>query len=82
MSNRLARQVRLAVDDEPADGTNAIEPRRELRPVQASDVARLDELTLEDFSLDFEHIEIPKGRPMTDAEVQQAVDHFLATLAD
>ena len=33
-------------------------------------------------SLDFEHIEIPKGRPMTDAEVQQAVDHFLATLAD
>ena len=76
------RRGRAAADDEPVDGANAIEPRRELRPVQDSDVARLDGLTLEDFSLDFEHIEIPKGRPMTDAEVQQAVDHFLATLAD
>jgi type IV secretion system protein VirD4 len=76
------RRARAAADDEPAGGTNAIEPRHELRPVQDGDVARLDELTLEDFSLDFEHIEIPNGRPMTDADVQQAVDHFLATLAD
>jgi type IV secretion system protein VirD4 len=52
------------------------------RPVQASDVAHLDQLTLEDFSLDFGDVEIPKGRPMTDAEVDQAVDRFLATLDD
>jgi type IV secretion system protein VirD4 len=76
------RRARAALDGELADGANAIEPRRAPRPVQAEDAARLDELTLDDFSLNFEHIEIPKGRPMTDAEVQQAVDHFLATLAD
>jgi type IV secretion system protein VirD4 len=72
--------------DDAEGGSNTIEPKRaatpRARPVQASDVEQLDRLSLADFSLDFEDIEIPKGRPMTDAEVQTAVDRFLATLAD
>jgi type IV secretion system protein VirD4 len=76
--------LRQASTREPAEGSIAIEgeQRARLRPVRPDDVARLDELTLDDFSLDFGHIEIPKGRPMTDAEVQQAVDRFLATLEE
>lgn len=70
-------------DDAPA---NAIEARPaarpKLRPVSAADVPLLDKLGLEDFSLNFEDIEIPKGRPMTDTEIKDAVDGFLATLAE
>jgi type IV secretion system protein VirD4 len=51
-------------------------------PGQPFELTQLDRLTLDDFSLDFTDIEIPKGRPMTDAEVQSAVDRFLATLAE
>jgi type IV secretion system protein VirD4 len=71
-----------------ADPTgNTIEPARAAtRPAQravvTADVDELDRLTLDDFSLDFDDIEIPKGRPMTDAEVQNAVDRFLSILAD
>ncbi|CAG0928446.1 Conjugal transfer protein TraG [Rhodocyclaceae bacterium] len=69
--------------DTSDDGSNVIEPqRRTARPVTPADVAELDSMTLQNFSLDFEHIEIPKGRPMTDAEVQTAVDRFLATLSE
>ena len=71
---------------EQAAGANAIEPvwraMPNSRPVSAPDVAHLDALALDDFSLDFDDIEIPKGRPMTDSEVQTAVDRFLATLAE
>jgi type IV secretion system protein VirD4 len=52
------------------------------RPVQPADVAHLDKLKLDDFSLDFDHIEIPSSRPLSDAELGEAVDRFLATLAD
>jgi len=65
-----------------ADAAEATSAARKARPVEAADVPHLDQLTLEDFSLDFDHIEIPKGRQMTDAEVEQVVDRFLATLAD
>jgi type IV secretion system protein VirD4 len=66
---------------------NAIEPRPvapapAVRPIAPTDVEHLDKLGLEDFTLNFEDIEIPKGRPLTDAEVKHAVDGFLATLAD
>lgn len=39
-----------------------------------------DRLSLDDFSLDFDAIEIPQGRQLTDAEIDSAVDRFLATL--
>jgi len=71
---------------DPAAEANTIDAVRPVtpnpRPVERADVAHLDALTLDDFSLDFDDIEIPKGRPMTEAEVQHAVDRFLATLAE
>ncbi|MEO8249867.1 MAG: type IV secretory system conjugative DNA transfer family protein, partial [Burkholderiales bacterium] len=65
-----------------AEATPATRLAAAERPVAPGDVAKLDALLLDDFSLDFDDVEIPKGRPMTDAEVRSAVDQFLATLAD
>jgi type IV secretion system protein VirD4 len=62
------------------EAEHTLRPTRPLagdRPVQPSDVAALDQLQLEDFSLNFDDIEIPSGRRLTDAEVQEAVDRFL-----
>jgi type IV secretion system protein VirD4 len=52
------------------------------RPLRPDEVALLDRLKPEDFSLDFGDIEVPKGRPLTDAEIEKAVDQFLASLAE
>ncbi len=46
-----------------------------------TDTARIDELDLEDFSLDFDDVEIPKAQ-MTDAEIQAAADSFISKLLD
>ena len=48
-----------------------------VRPVEAADVARLDELDLEDFSVNFDDVVIPQGRALADHEMQSAVDRFL-----
>lgn len=53
-------------------------PGRALAP---ADVPLLDQLSLEDFSMNFDHIQIPQGRPLSDAEIHDAVDGFMATLA-
>jgi type IV secretion system protein VirD4 len=82
------RRVPLPPIDRDEDAGNAIEARSrpvavpKVRPVTTADVPFLDKLGLEDFSMNFEHIEIPKGRPITDAEIKDAVDGFLATLAE
>ena len=57
-----------------------LEPMIEVsaRPVEASDVARLDKLDLEDFSVNFDDVVIPQGRALADHEMQSAVDQFLA----
>lgn len=83
--------------DRNTAGGNVVAPAERPRPKKAApppaaegtggrllpaDVARLDAMSLEDFSLDFEHIVIPKGKPLTDGEIRDAVDSFLATLAD
>ncbi|MDM0030400.1 type IV secretory system conjugative DNA transfer family protein, partial [Variovorax saccharolyticus] len=46
-----------------------------------ADPTRLDALDLEDFSLDFDDVEIPKG-PMTDDEIKAAADSFISKLLD
>jgi hypothetical protein len=45
------------------------------------DPARLDELNLEDFSLDFDDVVIPKAE-WTDAEIQAAADSFISKMLD
>lgn len=81
----IVRRARLDPAKHAGAPDNTIEPaggNAATRPVRADDLERLDTLTLDDFSLDFEHIEIPKGRPMTETELANAVDRFMATLAD
>jgi type IV secretion system protein VirD4 len=81
----IVRRPSVARLQDEATDANVIEPNGGTslaRPLQAADLDRLDTLTLDDFSLDFEHIEIPKGRPMTEAELATAVDRFMATLAE
>lgn len=75
----------IDLDDGHANAIEAqprMTPAPAARPFVAADIEHLDELSLEDFSLNFEDIEIPKGRALTDAEVKHAVDGLLATLAD
>ena len=50
-------------------------------PEMQDALARLDELDLNDFSLDFDDVEIPKAQ-MTDAEIQAAADSFISKLLD
>ncbi len=50
------------------------------RPPDASDVERLDSLTLADFGTKLDHIQLPQDRPPSESELQTAVDQFLAAL--
>ncbi|MDY6947763.1 MAG: type IV secretory system conjugative DNA transfer family protein [Pseudomonadota bacterium] len=51
------------------------------QPATAADLDRLDELMLEDFACDFSKVEFPThDGPWSDAEMQTAVDSFMAAL--
>ena len=82
----VSRRPATLSDPNDDDDEHSVRPTRPLtggaRPVQPSDVAALDSLKLEDFSLNFDDIESPTGRRLTDAEVQEAVDRFLDRIVD
>ena len=50
------------------------------RTPDASDIERLDSLTLSDFGTRLDDIQLPQDRPPTDGELQRAVDQFLNAL--
>jgi len=53
------------------------------RPATAEDIERLDELTLNDFDIDFDRVVLPQkadGERLSSEELQAAVDSFLETL--
>ncbi len=50
------------------------------RAPDASDVERLDSLTLADFGTNLDHIQLPQDREPNEGELQTAVDQFLAAL--
>jgi len=52
------------------------------REATVQDIERLESLTLEDFAADFSRVEIPEGGPMTDTQMQAAVESFLITLQE
>ena len=66
------------VDPAPAETPKA--PQFTEREATVQDIERLNSLTLEDFAVDFSHVEIPEGGPMTDTQMQAAVESFMATL--
>ena len=52
-----------------------------VRPATVADLDRLDELTLKDFACDFSKVEFPThDGPWSDAEMQTAVDSFMAAI--
>jgi type IV secretion system protein VirD4 len=56
-----------------------------MRDARSEDIDRLDSLTLEDFDLDFERIQVPQkpeGERLTSQELNAAVESFLDTLRD
>jgi type IV secretion system protein VirD4 len=68
-----------------ADGDvseNVLEPEASVRPVDATDKSRLDELQLDDFSVNFDDVLIPQGEQLDERQLKGAVDQFLASLAD
>lgn len=54
-------------------------PWREMAEITVADIERVDKLDLKDFDGDFDSIEIP-GEPITDTEMKDLVDMFLATM--
>lgn len=80
---QIARPSRpITTSQSPSNNLQRTDGGSTARPAHVQDFDHLDRLTLEDFSLDFEHIQIPKGRPMSEQELSDTVDRFLATLAD
>jgi type IV secretion system protein VirD4 len=51
------------------------------RPFSASDVGHLAEMTEASFSFDFDSVEIPQSRSMSEAELHHTVHQFLAGIA-
>ena len=52
------------------------------REATVEDVERIDSLTLDDFAADFSAIDVPAEGPMSNDQMQNAVDSFLATLQE
>ena len=50
------------------------------RPIEAADIAKLEELTLADFSCDFDAIDVPEGK-LSDDEIADLRDRFLEAVA-
>lgn len=53
-----------------------------VREITPADMEKLDSLNLSDFDTSFEKIDIPKGEPLGDREMQAAVDSFLESMKD
>jgi len=53
-----------------------------VRPVEPSDIARLDELDLKDFSVNFDDVVIPQGQPLDEHQLKSAVEQFLSSFTD
>jgi type IV secretion system protein VirD4 len=66
-----------SVRQQDAQGNIITVTEREITP---ADVDKLDQLSLTDYNVDFENIEIPKGDPMTDDDIKAAFSSFLQTI--
>ena len=53
-----------------------------VREATVEDIDRLESLTLEDFAVDFDKVQLPDRDKLTEQELTTAVDRFLATLRE
>ena len=68
---------------EPATRTASIdEVVGTVREATVEDIDRLDTLTLEDFAVDFDKVQLPDRDKLTEPELAAAVDSFLSTLRE
>src|SRR5262249_29872383 len=69
---------------DPDDAQTAPEsmPEERVRPVEASDMPRLNELRLEDYAVNFDHVMVPKDRSTTDQEMKTAVGQFMVSFLE
>jgi hypothetical protein len=68
--------------EEIAPPLEPLEPELEytVRDATPADLERLDELTLDDFDIDVERVQIPADRNLTPGEIEAAAAQFLAAL--
>ena len=52
------------------------------RDITPSDVDKLDQLSLTDYHVDFENVELPKGKLISDADMERGFESFLHAIAD
>ncbi|MEZ5512478.1 MAG: type IV secretory system conjugative DNA transfer family protein [Steroidobacteraceae bacterium] len=57
-------------------------PETVVRDATLADIDRLESLTLEDFAADFEQVTVPQAGRLSDREMDDAVESFLATLRE
>ncbi len=73
-----------AVENSVSTDAPAVEPRR-TRTATAEDIEHIEQLTLEDFDIDFDKVKLPpkaEGELFSKEELDTAVDSFLAALRD
>ncbi|ENZ95990.1 hypothetical protein, partial [Xanthomonas fragariae] len=52
------------------------------KEITADDVGKLDKLSLTDYNVDFDSVEVPRGQPITDDDMKHAFSSFLQTIED
>lgn len=52
------------------------------REIVADDIETIDKLSLTDYNIDFEKIELPENEPATDEEMQELFGSFINSIAD
>lgn len=52
------------------------------REIAPEDIKTIDKLSLTDYNINFDNIEVPKGEPITDEEMKEVFGSFLNTIAD
>ncbi|MDG5826886.1 hypothetical protein MRX60_12860 (plasmid) [Xylella fastidiosa subsp. pauca] len=52
------------------------------KEITADDVGKLDKLSLTDYNVDFDSVEVPRGQPISDDDMKHAFSSFLQTIED
>lgn len=53
-----------------------------MREITADDLAYLDQLAVDDFAVNLDEIQIPKGEPISDSEMEDLVDSFFNAVTE
>ena len=76
-----AMSINSTFAESPAAAKPPVPMTAEFREPTAEDVARISELTLEDFAIDVDKVEFPThGNPMSDQEMATAVESFISAI--